>query len=177
MTEGSYNNEWMRSRPERSILTNTIHVGYISKRPTTSMERSTAVFKFDLTFDLSLPRLLIEQLWVRLALSRLPTKRTSHLAKLHSRDRSRDCFSFSSHLRCVHMYAHVNLTAYLHVRRSCSSPNVQLIVFWLVIVILTSVLPMFAEKLKIKCLQKSANANTFFNGTSFNLGLDRYFDN
>ncbi len=37
MTEGSYNNEWMRSRLVRSILTNTIHVGYVSKRPTTSI--------------------------------------------------------------------------------------------------------------------------------------------
>ncbi len=37
MTEGSYNNEWMRSRPIRSILTNTIHVGYVSKRPATSI--------------------------------------------------------------------------------------------------------------------------------------------
>ena len=36
---------------------------------------------------------------------RLPTKRTLHLAKLHSRDR----FSFSSYLHCVHTHAQVKL--------------------------------------------------------------------
>ncbi len=73
--------------------------------------------------------ILTEQLWVRLALT---NKAYVAFSKLHSHDHSHDRFSVSSHLRCVHSprTRKLNLTrAYLHARHSCSSHDVQLIIF------------------------------------------------